>query len=102
VRFVTQRTAASRVIHAGQASELSGCRTTTSSTPRYFEPPGNQHGLPAPRMEPIVDPSLDQVSAGSMSPFRVVAEQRTVAADIKLRCEGEAGARPLIARASKT
>src|SRR6266852_3959080 len=41
-----------------------------------FEPPGNQHGLPAPRVEPIVDPSFDQMFVGSMSPFREEAAQR--------------------------
>ena len=40
-----------------------------------FEPPGNQHRLPAPRVEPIVDPSFDQVFVGSMSPFRARAGQ---------------------------
>jgi hypothetical protein len=35
-----------------------------------------QHVLAKPRVEPVVDPSFNQVLVGSMSSFRTKAEQR--------------------------
>src|SRR5437764_11223676 len=38
--------------------------------------PGNEHGLAAPGMKRVVNPSLDRVLAGSMSLLRAVSESR--------------------------
>jgi hypothetical protein len=35
-----------------------------------FEAPGNRHRLAASWMEPIVDPTFNNLFLGSMSPFR--------------------------------
>jgi hypothetical protein len=35
-----------------------------------LKPSPDQHCLAEPRMEPVVDPSLNQVFAGSLSPFQ--------------------------------
>jgi hypothetical protein len=52
--------ALSYVIHAGMhASELSGCKMTTSPMAAVLELSLDKHGLAAERMEPIVDPPLN-------------------------------------------
>jgi len=50
-----------------QASELSGCHDHHQLDAPVLEPSLDQHGLAAARMEPIVDPSLNQVFAGSIT-----------------------------------